>query len=305
MLGDALVHLAVARLGGRDQRDARPGRLGEAHGIARLAAAGAAGDERQRHGTLRTPSPRAIARGHDGDVARAVVDEPHAGVVVLGDRVLAQHLGRRAGRDRAARREQEHAVGVLPREREVVHRRDDGQAGCRLLRRDELEHVLLVADVERARRLVEQQQPGALGERTREHGALQLAARERGQRAPGQRDEIEPLEHLGDGRVVGRPLAAERPGVRRAAEQHVVGDGRERRHDRRLRHERDATRELAAIHARDRRRRARGCCRSSAAGRRWRAAPSSCPRRSGRSCRATIRAPARARGRGRPRRRRA
>ena len=171
-------------------------------------------------------------RRDDGDVARAVVDEPHARVVVLGDRVLAQHLGGRAARDGATRGEEQHAVGVLPGEGEVVHRRDHGQPAGVLLRRDELEHVLLVPDVERTRRLVEQQQLGALRERAREHGALQLAARERGQRAPGELHEIEALEHLGDDRVVARALPAECAGVRCATEQDVVGDGREVRDDR-------------------------------------------------------------------------
>ena len=226
------------------------GRGGHAERKARLAAARAAGDERQRHGRSGTPE-RACPRGDDRDVALAVVHHPHARVVVLGDRVLAQHLRRRAGRDGATRRQEQHAVGVLPGQGEVVHRRDHRQPAGVLLGGDELEHVLLVADVECARRLVEQQQLRALRERAGEHGALQLAARERGQRAPGELHQVEALEHLGDDRVIARALAAERAGVRRATEQDVVGDGREVRHDGRLRHQRDAARELAAIEPRD------------------------------------------------------
>ena len=55
---------------------------------------------------------------------------------------------------------------------------------------DEVEHLLGVAEVERGRRLVEQQHPRLLGERPGEDGALLLPAGQRGQRPVGQRVEV-------------------------------------------------------------------------------------------------------------------
>ena len=85
------------------------------------------------------------------------------------------------GDDRAAV-EQHEPVGVLAGEREVVHRREDGQP-VRAERVDELEHLLLAPEVERRRRLVEQEDRRLLRERAGEDGALELAAGERAEAA--------------------------------------------------------------------------------------------------------------------------
>ena len=57
---------------------------------------------------------------------------------------------------------------------------------------DELEHLLLVADVQRAGRLVEQQHPGALSQRPGQEDPLPFAAGQRLQPAAGERAEIQP-----------------------------------------------------------------------------------------------------------------
>ena len=101
-------------------------------------------------------------------------------------------------------------------------------------------------DVERARRLVEQEQTRSLRDRARDHGPLALTTRERRQVPRGESGQVEPVEHVGHDREILGSLAPEGGEVRRAAEQHVVGDGHERRGDRQLRHERDPACTLAA-----------------------------------------------------------
>src|SRR5581483_8615424 len=106
-------------------------------------------------------------------------------------------------------------VGVLERERELVHGGEDGEGAAGAELGDELECLLLAADVERGRRLVEQQQRRLLRERAREHGPLPLAARERAERPRGEGVELEPAERTGGGRGVAGALGAELPDVRR------------------------------------------------------------------------------------------
>ena len=143
-----------------------------------------------------------------------------------------------------------------------MHRRDDGQPGVQPQRVDQLEHLLLAARVERARRLVEQEQRRLLRERPREHRPLALAAGERARAArPASSAEVEPHERRLGGGVVAPALAAGVRDVRRPAEQHVLRDGHPGGHQRRLRDERDPPRDLApaqrahriAVRARSRR----------------------------------------------------
>ena len=98
------------------------------------------------------------------------------------------------------------------------------------------QHLLLVADVERAGRLVEQQQRRALGERAGEEHPLPFAAGEGGQLAAVEAGEVQPAEHLVHGVEVGGRLPAQRRDVRGAAEQHVVQHRHAGRHHRGLCH---------------------------------------------------------------------
>ncbi len=91
---------------------------------------------------------------------------------------------------------------------------------------DELERLLLVADVERARRLVEQQDRRLLGEGTGDHDALPLAAAQRAEAPIGGPTHVEAFQHAGHNVTVVTGRGAEVGDVRRAAEQHVF----ERRH---------------------------------------------------------------------------
>ena len=74
--------------------------------------------------------------------------------------------------------EEEEAVGVLTGEDEVVHRGEHGHRPLAAELVDELEDLLLVAEVESGRRLVEEEERRLLAERPREHRPLRLASRE-------------------------------------------------------------------------------------------------------------------------------
>ena len=106
-----------------------------------------------------------------------------------------------------------------------MHRRDDRQAVLATQPVDELERLLLMADVERAGRLVEQQHGRFLGEGAGDHQALTLAAAQPRQLAVGERDEVESFEHAVDHRPVVARLVTEVADVRTATEQHVLEPG--------------------------------------------------------------------------------
>ena len=72
--------------------------------------------------------------------------------------------------------EQQQPVGVLAGEAQVVHGRDHCQLVVAAQRVDELKRLLLAAEVERARRLVKEQDRCLLGKRPGEYDPLQLAA---------------------------------------------------------------------------------------------------------------------------------
>src|SRR5207247_7190155 len=98
--------------------------------------------------------------------------------------------GSPAGNEPASIEEQE-PVGVLRREREVVHRAQHREAAVTAKRVDELERLLATTDVQRAGRLVEQQERRLLCERSCEHRPLSLAARQRAETTAGEPSQIE------------------------------------------------------------------------------------------------------------------
>ena len=127
---------------------------------------------------LSAPTSASAARGHDG---HAVVhaDDADLRVVVPRDRDLRQHVLGRAVRDDASLVEQDHPLGVLRGQRQVVHGGDERQRRLGAERVEELERLLLVADVERGGRLVEQDDARVLDERPGDDDALALATAER------------------------------------------------------------------------------------------------------------------------------
>ena len=98
---------------------------------------------------------------------------------------------RRTVGDDAPGVEQHHAVGVLRRQREVVHRRDEGEPGLRPQRVEELERLLLVPDVEGRGRLVEEDDAGLLRKRAGDDDALLLATAERAETTLAIVEEVE------------------------------------------------------------------------------------------------------------------
>src|SRR5207253_10038870 len=106
--------------------------------------------------TRPAPSARSrmlpAARQHEH--VAVLADDADRRAVVRGQCRLREHLCRRALRLDATGGEQEAPVRILPSETEVVHRGEHGQAAVAPELVYELEHLLLPAEVERARRLV-------------------------------------------------------------------------------------------------------------------------------------------------------
>ena len=122
---------------------------------------------------------------------------------------------------------------------------DDRQAALPVEPAEQVRNLELVADIERRRRLVEQQDVGLLRERAGDDHALLFAARERGERAP-----LEP--GLPRDLDIARTLELERAEMRVAAHQRDLEHGVVEREVRFLGHDRDAPRAGARVHRRDR-----------------------------------------------------
>ena len=119
--------------------------------------------------------------------------------------VLGHHLARRALGDDPPGVQRDEVVGVAGGQVEVVQHHHDGGAAALVEVGEEVEHLDLVGDVEVRRRLVEQQQVGALGERHRDPHPLALAAGQLVDDAVGQ------VEGVGEGRAPRRPRPRPRP----------------------------------------------------------------------------------------------
>ena len=104
---------------------------------------------------------------------------------------------------------------------------------------EKVERLLLVPDVERGGRLVEQDDRRLLRERPGDDDALLLAARERPEPPLDEREQIEPRERAGRRVAIAGALLRERAEMRRAAEEDVLGDRHPRRRRRLLRNDRD------------------------------------------------------------------
>ena len=98
--------------------------------------------------------------------------------------------------------QQGQPIAVEPRQGEVVHRRDHGEPVVVAEAGDQFERLLLVADVEGAGGLVEQQDRRLLGEGTGDDEALLFAAAQRAESPIGELAEVEPFEDAGHHRPV-------------------------------------------------------------------------------------------------------
>ena len=189
---------------------------------------------RCHRGTRQTVERLASWDHDDGAVGLVMDGDPHA--VELGQCLRPQHVGRRAVRHHAALVHQRQMIGVHPRQRQVVHRRHDGQPVIAAEAGDELERLLLMADVERARRFVEQQDRRLRGEGAGDHQPLLLAAAQLAQAAVGELPHVEPPEHIARHRPVVARLRPEVADERCPPEQHVLERGHVVGQQRILRH---------------------------------------------------------------------
>ena len=110
---------------------------------------------------------------------------------------------------------------------------------------DELERLLLTADVERGRRLVEEEERRLLRERACQHDALLLASAQRMQPPFGERPQLEALERAAGSRPIAPAFAAERADVRRPPQEDVLADRQIGGQHRRLRDERQPLGDVA------------------------------------------------------------
>jgi hypothetical protein len=131
---------------------------------------------------------------------------------------------------------QHQLVGVLAGRGEVVQRGQHRQSAAGTQVVNQLEHLLLMTDVQRRGRLVEQQHGRLLGQCPGEHGALALTTGQAGQPALGEHGQLQAVHGTPRRVPVVAAGAAEITEVRRAAEQHVLADRHVRREHRFLRH---------------------------------------------------------------------
>ena len=223
---------------------------------------------------------------HHQPVARP--QHEHGRAVEVGEHPRVEHLVGAAEHEPPVREVQD-AVHLPEHRVDVVRHEQHGGAGLAAVPVDEADHGLLVREVEARQRLVAQQQPRVVGERLTDAQSLLLAAGEEAHgvvgevaRADGVDEAVDalPLAAAGERQPEAMPVDAERHEVPAAQR----GLGRQRAL---LRDVADPPVAAPAHLAR----RARGCCRRSAArGPGSRAAGSSCPSRWGRAPRRARRA---------------
>ena len=93
-----------------------------------------------------------------------------------------------------------------------------------LLLADQLEHLELAAEIERGRRLVQQQDRRQLRQRSSDDDPLTLTAGQVPEGSISERQQVKLFEHVGDDAAIVAVLAAEVADIRGSAEHHVVGD---------------------------------------------------------------------------------
>ncbi len=133
--------------------------------------------------------------------------------------VRDEHLVRGTVGDDVAVLQDDDAVAVAGGEVQVVeHDSGTGKPA------DQFEDVVLVADVEVVRRLVEKDVGGLLGERPGDEGALMFTTGETVQVAPREVGESDGVECAGDDGPVVAGGARPEPLVGQSSERHQVGD---------------------------------------------------------------------------------
>ena len=129
-------------------------------------------------------------------------------------RQAGQRVAGRPGGDDAALGQHDERTAEAGGEVQIVRGDDDRQAALAIQPCEQRGDVELVAEIERRRRLVEQQDLGLLGERAGDDDALLLAARERGEAAALEGERAGGRERLARDGHVARALEFERAEVR-------------------------------------------------------------------------------------------
>jgi len=163
---------------------------------------------------------------------------------VAGDQLRTEDFHRRPAGNESSAVEQEQTIGVLGGEREIVHRAEHGQAAVAAQLVDQLEGLLAATDVERGRRLVEEQDGRLLREGPRDHRPLALAAGQRPEPSSREGQKVEPGESRSRRRSVSPALGPVVAQVRRPAQQHVLRHSHVRGQRGHLRDEREPAPEL-------------------------------------------------------------
>jgi hypothetical protein len=172
-----------------------------------------------------------------GDVVQVDID---LGLVDRREIAIGQDLGGRSGGEHPAILEQHEPIAVLGGEIQVVQHRDHaGTLGRQLAHA--IEELDLVAQIEEARRLVEQQDRRLLGEGAREDDSLALARRQLVDRSRGEVQRAAALERLARDRQVPRRLEGEPGQVRMSPHEDDLESAEREVEARLLRHDRDAT----------------------------------------------------------------
>ena len=154
---------------------------------------------------------------------RMLVDD-HAAAVDGLEHGLVHHRLRRADSDRGARRHEQEPVAELGREPEIVRDEHDGEARLAAEPAQEAGALGLVAQVEVRRRLVEDQQPGLLGQGPGQHHPLALAPAQPVQERPAQVEHADRLHGPAGRRPILVALEEAARGPWEAAHEHQLLD---------------------------------------------------------------------------------
>ena len=137
-------------------------------------------------------------------------------------RLAVQHILGQSVTDDSSVAEQHEFLTQRGRKVQVVRRHHQRDALFATELHEQRLHLELVADIERRRRLVEQQQISALRERARDDDSLSFTAAERGEQAIFEGAGAGCLERASGDRQVRRPFERERAEMGEATHQHDV-----------------------------------------------------------------------------------
>ncbi len=149
-------------------------------------------------------------------------EQSHPGPGEQGQPLRGEHHLRRSLGRHPAPVEEHQAVGVLGRQGEVVQGSEHGDGALPAQALHQVEHLLLVADVERGGRLVEEQHRRILGHRPGQHHPLPLPSGQGPERPVGQQGGVQALEGGQGEPAVGCALRRPVAQVGDAPQQHVL-----------------------------------------------------------------------------------